>query len=90
MSSSFLKPSVTPVTALATRLRARPWNFFSCASSRSSFATRASPSCAKSTPGGTACFSVPLGPFTSTAPAEMFTVTPFGTGIGFFPIRDIV
>src|SRR5438093_255980 len=27
MSSSRLKPSVTPVTALATRLRARPWNF---------------------------------------------------------------
>ena len=40
MSSSRLKPSVTPVTALATRLRARPWNLPSCGSSVRSLATQ--------------------------------------------------
>ena len=33
MSSSRFQPSVTPSTALATRLRARPWNFASAFSS---------------------------------------------------------
>src|SRR5688500_1625196 len=41
-------------------------------------------------PPGNACFSVPLGPCTSTAPASTLTVSPFGIVIGFFPIRDIV
>ena len=89
MSSSFLNPSVTPVTALATRLRARPWNFFSVPSSRSSVATSASPSLANRMPGGTACLSDPFGPLTSTAPAAMLTVTPLGSAMGFFPIRDM-
>ena len=39
MSSSRLKPSVTPVTAFAARLRDRPWNFLNCASSDSRLAT---------------------------------------------------
>ena len=34
------KPSVTPLTALATRLRARPWNLPSSGSSRSVFAVQ--------------------------------------------------
>src|SRR5688572_2238985 len=93
MSSSFLKPSVTPATALATRLRASPWNLPSSGSSRSSVATRAPPSalvsCANTTPGGTTCRILPFGPWTSTAPPAIFTVTPFGIGIGFLPILDI-
>src|SRR5262245_45130476 len=89
MSSSFLKPSVTPNTALATRLRASPWNFARSASGRSSDATRVPSCCAKSTPGGTICLSFPFGPWTSTASPAIFTDTPFGIGIGFFPMRDI-
>src|SRR5688572_5965308 len=90
MSSSFLKPSVTPATALATRLRARPWNLPSCGSSRCSLATSVPSSCAKTMPGGSACRIFPFGPCTSTASPETFTVTPFGIGMGFLPIRDIV
>src|SRR5262245_60172249 len=89
MSSSFLKPSVTPATALATRLRARPWNFFSVASSRASDATSAPLSCANTMPGGSGWRSFPLGPWTSTASGATFTVTPFGIGMGFLPIRDM-
>src|SRR5688572_25413503 len=89
MSSSFLKPSVTPATALATRLRARPWNFPSSGSSRDSFATRLPSSCAKRMPGGTCCRILPFGPCTSTASGAIFTVTPVGIEIGFLPIRDM-
>src|SRR5262245_44370133 len=40
-------------------------------------------------PGGIRWRSLPFGPCTSTASEAIFTVTPFGTGIGFFPIRDM-
>ena len=40
-------------------------------------------------PGGTACRILPFGPCTSTAPSAILTVTPFGIGIGFLPIRDM-
>src|SRR6266850_4321463 len=90
MSSSFLKPSVTPVTALATRLRARPWNLPSAGSSRSVFATSVPSSCAKVMPGGMYWLTLPFGPCTSTLPDTILTLTPLGSGIGFLPIRDIV
>src|SRR5262245_39491373 len=89
MSSSFLNPSVTPETAFATRLRARPWNLRSSSSSRESFATSAPASCEKRIPGGVGWRSLPFGPWTSTASGAILTVTPFGIGIGFLPIRDI-
>src|SRR5919201_4092678 len=38
---------------------------------------------------GTACVSVPNGPFTITRPGSIDTVTPAGTSIGRFPIRLI-
>src|SRR5215831_9893179 len=89
MSSSFLKPSVTPLTAFAIRLRARPWYLLSSGSSRSVFATRSVPATSKLMNGGVFCVSVPFGPLNSTAPDCTLTVTPFGTGIGFLPIRDM-
>src|SRR5262245_5379951 len=89
MSSSFLNPSVTPETAFATRLRARPWNLRSSSSSRESLATSAPASCENRMPGGSGWRSLPFGPWTSTASGAIFTVTPFGIGIGFLPIRDI-
>src|SRR6187402_371449 len=89
MSSSRLKPLVTPSTALAIRLRARPWNLPSAGSGRSGVAMSSLPWTANVTPGGMRCFRVPFGPFTSTAPACTVTVTPLGTAMGFLPIRDI-
>src|SRR6266481_5460018 len=87
MSSSFLKPSVTPCTALATSARASP-----CKARCSSVARLAvsTPSfCSKVIPCGMAKESFPFGPCTSILPPCMATFTPAGTGIGLFPIRDI-
>src|SRR5690606_165941 len=89
MSSSRLKPLVTPSTALATSVRARPWNLPSAGSGRSGEATILPSFTSKTMPGGTRCRSVPLGPFTSTAPGWTPTVTPAGTGMGFLSIRDM-
>src|SRR6187551_447672 len=90
MSSSFLKPWVTPTTALATRLRARPWNLpSSLSSSRTGRATRLASSCLKAMPGGRAWRSLPFGPCTSTTPSETWILTPLGIGMGFLPIRDM-
>src|SRR5438093_4137592 len=90
MSSSRLKPSVTPVTALAMRLRARPWNFASSGLSVTRLATRWPSLSSKLIPAGCAWRSLPFGPCTSTAPSTTVTVTPLGIVIGFLPIRDIV
>src|SRR5439155_15753987 len=38
---------------------------------------------------GYTCRIWPFGPFTSIAPSATLTVTPFGSVIGFFPIRDM-
>src|SRR5436190_9821127 len=89
MSSSFLKPSVTPDTALATRLRARPWYLPSSESSDTHFATSVPSACSNLMPAGNACFNLPFGPCTSTASGCTLMVTPFGTVMGFFPIRDM-
>src|SRR3546814_4120733 len=37
----------------------------------------------------TGMLSVPLGPFTDSVPSAIEAVTPDGTEIGFFPIRDM-
>src|SRR5581483_8478659 len=89
MSSSRLNPSVTPVTALATRLRARPWNFAIDESSTVGRATRCPSDTSKRIPGGTAWRSLPLGPWTSTAASSTCTDTPLGNALGFLPIRDM-
>src|SRR5487761_122984 len=87
MSSSFLKPSVTPLTALATRARANP------CSARCDSLCRV----AISWPSfwsnlilpGTGTRILPLGPCTSIASSAIWTFTPAGSGIGFLPIRDM-
>src|SRR5687767_7753089 len=89
MSSSRLKPLVTPSTALAIRVRARPWNLPRPGSGRAGVATSSAPFISNRMPGGIRCVSVPLGPLTSTASGDTLTFTPDGTGIGFLPIRDI-
>src|SRR4029077_8502831 len=90
MSSSFLKPSVTPSTALAARLRARPWYFARSGLSDSRDACSTLSATANLMPGGVAWRILPFGPCTSSAPSTTLTVTPLGSAIGFLPIRDIV
>src|SRR6187402_1265315 len=89
MSSSRFQPSATPRTALLTRLRARPWNLSSSRSSRALRVTSWPSSTTATTPGGSACFICPFGPFTSTPASLTLTVTPLGIAIVFFPILDM-
>src|SRR5438874_513104 len=87
MSSSFLKPEVTPCTALATSARAKPCR--ARCSSVERLATSVPSLCSKVMPRGTATESFPFGPCTSTLPPSSAIFTPWGTAIGLFPIRDI-
>src|SRR5229473_2201251 len=88
MSISFLKPWVTPCTALATSARASPCTARCSSLARFTFNT---PSfCSKEMPNGTARLILPLGPCTSILSAATATFTPEGSGIGLFPMRDIV
>src|SRR5487761_346944 len=87
MSSSFLKPSVTPLTALATSARANP-----CRARCDSFCRVAIkwPSFwSNSIRPGTGTCILPLGPWASIASSVIWTFTPDGSGIGFLPIRDM-
>src|SRR5579863_7335180 len=45
--------------------------------------------CSMRMPGGRAVSSLPLGPCTATVLPSILIVTPLGSAIGFFPIRDI-
>src|ERR1700730_13921415 len=88
MSISFLKPVVTPCTALASSARARPCRARSSSLLRTAVST---PSfCSSLICRGTSTNSLPLGPCTSTLPPVELTFTPEGSGIGLRPIRDMV
>src|SRR6185369_15281560 len=73
--------------ALFARARARPCSAACSSAVRS--ARSSSPSTLKLIPLGIGVFNVPFGPFTSSSRSWTVTVTPFGTAITFFPIRDI-
>src|SRR5579883_2146 len=86
MSSSLVKPAETPWTALAASARVRPC---SAACSSDARLTSSFPSaCWMLMPGGIGTVSLPFGPVTSNC-EPIWTFTPPGSGIGFFPIRDI-
>src|SRR5262245_14258754 len=88
ISSSLDQPLVTPSTALFTSARTRP-----CTAERSSFSrvTWMWPSAAWSfTPAGRCVCTWPFGPCTTTVLPFTSNFTPCGSGIGFFPMRDIV
>src|SRR5512136_1799770 len=89
MSSSRLKPAVTPLIALASNARTRPWSARTAGSSPRRVTTTCSPSTATEMPSGTGWCSVPFGPFTCTVPSETVTWTALGMGMGCFPMRDI-
>src|ERR1700751_438668 len=87
MSSSFLKPCVTPRTALARSARARPCS--ARCSSLSRIAVSTPSFCSKRICRGTSTLSLPLGPCSSTLPPAVLIFTPAGTGMGLRPIRDM-
>src|SRR5690242_16953955 len=73
--------------ALLASARAKPCNAACSLEARS--ARNSSPSTLKLMPFGIGVFNVPFGPLTSSSRSCTVTVTPFGTAITFFPIRDI-
>src|SRR5579872_6901050 len=87
ISRSRVHPLVTPSTALLTRARAKPWT--AAWESFSRIASRCPSCCWTLMPAGSWVSSLPFGPCTATVLPSILTVTPFGSGIGFFPIRDI-
>jgi len=89
-AAALVKPVVTPVTALKTSARARPWKAACLSFSRSAIRW---PSLATSLmPPGSMAETLPFGPSTRTVAPSALTVylTPAGRAIGFLPIRDIV
>src|SRR3954447_19768048 len=89
MSSSRLKPSVTPWTLFATSARMRPCSERDLPSSSRRLNCTTLFSISTSMPATTAVESVPFGPLTVRVLPSCRTSTPFGSGIGFFPIRDM-
>src|SRR5579871_5420506 len=75
---------------LAMSVRVRPCSALSRASSDGRVTLMDSFSTATPSPVATKRVNSPLGPFTFTSCPSTVTVTPFGTGTGSFPIRDIV
>src|SRR5919106_1483631 len=89
ISSRFSKPSVTPWTIFAIRLRVSPCTARSSPRSVGRFTVSVPSSSTTSILRLTPWLSSPLGPFTVTRPGPTDTVTPSGTSIGCFPIRLI-
>src|SRR5207245_11024504 len=88
MSSSLLKPSVTPRMALLASARARPCSARSRPSSPCREASSSPFSSLKLMPGGTGVVSLPLGPCTSRRSGLTWTCTPLGLGMTLRPTRD--
>src|ERR1043166_9391746 len=89
MSSLRSKPSLTPVTMLATSARARPCSARTWRSSLPRSITTV-PSCIFGVRTiGTAWLSLPLGPSARTVLPSTATFTPWGILIGCLPMRDM-
>src|SRR5436305_2640703 len=88
MSMSLVQPVVTPVTALKTSARARPWKAACLSFWRS--ATRVPSFWTSVMPPGSMALTLPLGPSTRTVLPLTVYLTPVGSGIGFLPIRDMM
>src|SRR4249920_3255266 len=89
MSRSFVKPSVTPLTAFWARARAIPWKARCWRSSFVRLQVSSAPSREKEIPGGTGVWSLPFGPCTSRAFGDTCTFTPWGMAITLRPTRDM-
>src|ERR1051325_9311233 len=89
MSSSRLNPSVTPWTLLATSARIRPCSERDFPSSLPRLNCTTVSLISTPIPGTTGVESDPFGPLTVRVLPSFRTSTPLGSGIGFFPIRDM-
>src|SRR5579864_8160625 len=87
MSSSRVKPLETPWTALAASARVKPCSAACCSEAR--FNSSLPSACSMVMPCGMGTVSLPFGPVTSSC-SPICTFTPLGSGIGFFPILDII
>src|SRR5215831_15268945 len=87
MSSSRVKPPLTPCTALAASARVRPCS--AACSSLSRFTSSLPCPCSIEMPAGIGTLRVPFGPVTWSC-SPIVTFTPLGSGIGLLPILDIV
>src|SRR3569623_1342590 len=89
ISSCFEKPVVTPSTMFATSVRVRPCSALCSFSSLGRSTTTSLSFIDTCMAPGSERLSSPLGPLTVMFEPSSVTVTPFGIGTGFFPIRDI-
>src|SRR5262245_17009601 len=89
MSSSFWKPSVTPLIAFCASARAMPWKARCWRSSFERLQESSAPASAKLIPGGTGVVSLPFGPWTASEASETRTFPSFGTAISLRPMRDM-
>src|SRR5688572_3629327 len=90
MSSSLVKPSVTPLIAFWARARARPWKARCCRSSFERMQVSSPSFSANEIPGGTGVCSFPFGPWTERTVSETPTFTSLGTTMTLRPTRDIL
>src|SRR5678815_5937805 len=70
--------------------RVRPWSDRLTVSSDARWTLSTVSARSTVMPLGSLCDNSPLGPFTFTVLPSTVTVTPVGTGMGSFPIRDMV
>src|ERR1700690_3135555 len=87
MSSSRVQPAVTPCTALNTSARVSPCTAACLSESR--FTCRTPSLVSREMPSAINAETLPLGPSTRTVLPSTLYFTPAGSGISFFPIRDI-
>src|ERR1039458_1282917 len=88
ISSSRVQPLVTPCTALKTSARVKPCTAACLSISR--FTCNSAPTVSSEMPSAISAETLPLGPSTRTVLPSTLYLTPAGSEIGFFPIRDIV
>src|SRR4029453_13465689 len=89
ISSFRSNPSLTPCTMFASSDRVSPWSARTLRWSELRSTVRTLDSILTETLSGTRCESCPLGPSTRTVLPSTAIFTPWGTGIGFLPIRDM-
>src|SRR4029450_12664127 len=89
MSSLRSKPSLTPVTMLATSARASPCSARTRRSSPARSMTMVPSATRGVSPVGTGWLSLPLGPSARTVRPSIWIFTPCGIGMGCLPMRDI-
>src|SRR5688500_18989848 len=90
ISSSRVNPVETPVTTAAVRARAMPCSARTFCDSFSRLKRSVPSLCSSVMPAGISKDMLPFGPLAEIVCPEVVIVTPLGTAMGAFPMRDIV